>query len=284
MKPITSDTQVYGIIGYPLGHSLSPLLHNYWLKKYHIDACYLAFPIEETAPVDMVIKALFAAGVKGVNVTIPYKEMAYTIADNVSTHAKNAKSVNCLVVDKTGTIKGENTDFYGFLKPLEEKAREVLDKNKNILIIGAGGVARTCAYALTTKDMRNISCLNRNIKRGQSLLEAFDLTGTLYNEVEIIKHLKTFDLIINATPQGLAYLPNTPIDINYIAPHTIIYDLIYNPYETLWLKQARARNIMAISGLDMFLYQAQLSFFHWFHLTPEIIDDDVYTLLRPFLC
>ena len=264
----------YVVIGNPIEHSLSPLVQNYWMKKYGlIDSIYEK---KKTKKEDLenIVKQIRNNELKGANVTVPFKKEIIPFLDDLDDVAKNTQSVNtlCKIKDE---IWGYNTDVGGFKDSL---IRDNIDFNgKDILILGAGGVTPSIIYSLTL-TANKIYISNRTREKAQQLKKK-DLTG----KVEVVdwgQKTETCDLVINTTSVGLKKNENLGLDFRDYKnnKNVLFYDIIYNPEETSFLKEARLRGNKTMNGKKMFLYQARVAFQMWTGVAVEI-DDEVIRLL-----
>jgi len=256
---------LYGIIGYPVKHSLSPLMHNAAFKELGIDAEYKKFEVRPEELEDFFDK-LDQANIKGLNVTVPYKEkvLDFIKLDQKSFYLRNVKAVNTLV--KTDQAwKGFNTDIPGFLKHLKELGFDAEDKK--IAMLGAGGGSRAVSYALANKGAQSIDIFDIDKDKAQRLAEMLKslFSGFLIKVVDNIDELDipSKDALINATPIGLNKNDPCLVDKKMIHKDLFVYDLIYNPAETKLLSLAKAAGARYSNGLGMLLYQGVLSFTHW---------------------
>ena len=257
------------VIGNPIDHSLSPKLHNYWIKKYKIDAVYEKKLLHNNEIEDLIFD-IKEEKIHGINITVPFKKMVIPFLDELSEEAKISQSVNT-IYKKDNKIIGDNTDIEGFKLGLEETGLET--KNKKTLILGAGGVVPSIIIALKKMQVEKIYLSNRTELKATEQKKNFP-------EIEIIKWGDTldFDIIINATSIGLK--EEDKININYqkISKDKFFYDVIYNPPETNFLKNAKKYGGTTRNGKMMFIYQAQKAFFIWHKVIPEI-DNDTIKLL-----
>ena len=266
----------FAIIGNPIGHSLSPTLHNYWFNKYKIVAKYDLLEIQENQ-IKKTIDDIRNGKLKGVNVTTPYKQKVIPFIDKLSSSAIESYSVNTITLDHEKNIVGDNTDIYGLLSGY---LKQIFNKPKNLkaLIIGAGGVAPSVYVALKQSFITDISLINRTYEKSIFLKKKFsDLKILQWFEIQ--KIVKNFDIIINATSLGL----KNSEDFNFLFEDfksSLIYiDTIYNPIETKMIKHLKAKGVKTFNGLDMFIYQGQKSFYLWNKINPEINDDLVNLLV-----
>ena len=265
----------FGIIGDPINHSLSPLLHNYWFKKYKIDASYSILEAKEKDIADVVSK-IKNKTLTGVNVTLPYKQKIINYTDKIVNDAKTSGSVNTLFLDNSDNVIGENTDVFGlqaaYLKEIDKRT------NKKALIIGAGGVSPSVILSLQKSGVKHISIINRTKEKCLFLQKKFETINVLsWDDLEykIGKH----DIIINATSLGLKNGTDFNFDFNDFKNDAVYIDIIYNPLKTKTYKFLEEKGIKVFNGLDMFIYQGQKSFYLWNKINPEI-DDELIQLLN----
>ena len=259
----------YLVIGNPIEHSLSPELHNYWIKKNNLNATYTKLLLEKK-DLPEIFKDLRNDKINGFNVTIPFKQEAINYVDQLSTEAKETKSVNT-IIKKNNIIFGYNTDIYGFELAIRHAKFNL--EGKKILILGAGGVTPSIIYALNKLKVSEILLTNRTKEHAEKIKNKF-------KNITILEWGKdcNFDMVINATSLGLKKIDK--IDFNYENRdrNTIFYDVIYNPKETNFLKEARKRFYKSQNGKMMFIYQAHQAFTLWHNFMPKI-DDEVLELL-----
>ena len=251
----------YLVIGNPIKHSLSPKLHNYWIKKNNIDAVYEKKQLKEN-DINNIISEVRNGKIDGINVTVPFKKSVISFIDELSPEAKETQSVNT-VYKENNKIVGHNTDISGFELALRGINYDV--KNKKIFILGAGGVVSSIILALRKMGVEKIILSNRTKKKAEELKKTFI-------NLEIIDWGKTpeFNMIINATSLGLN--KDDEIKLNYtdIGPNKLFYDVIYNPYQTKFLLKAKQFGNQIENGKMMFIYQAQLAFKIWHNLLPKV--------------
>ena len=257
------------VVGNPIDHSLSPKLHNYWIKKYKIEAVYEKKLLNNNE-IENLIFNIREEKIHGINITVPFKKMVIPFLDELSEEAKISQSVNT-IYKKDNKIIGENTDIEGFRLSLEKVEQEI--KNKKALILGAGGVVPSIIIALKKMQIEKIYLSNR------TELKAIELKKN-FPEIEIIKWGDTldFDIIINATSIGLKEEDEININYQQISKDKFFYDVIYNPPETNFLKNAKKYGGTIRNGKMMFIYQAQKAFFIWHKVIPEI-DSETINLL-----
>ena len=259
----------YIVIGNPIEHSLSPKLHNYWIKENNIDAVYDKKRIDYTE-LENIIFEVKEGKISGINVTVPFKKAAIPFLDELSTEANKTQSVNTIYLNN-GKIIGHNTDAAGF--ELAIKYLKYNINNKRIFILGAGGVVPSIIFSLNKMQASKIILSNRTRYKAENLKE-------LFKNVEIINwgEMPDFDMIINATSLGLKEEDEIKLDISNVGNNKIFYDVIYNPTETNFLKKAKNLGHRVENGKMMFVYQAHQAFTLWHKVMPKI-DSETIKLL-----
>ncbi len=265
----------FGIIGNPIKHSLSPVLHEYWFKKYNINADY---SIIEASDKDLpqIIDKVKQGYFSGINVTLPFKQKIINHVDKVVNDAELTGSVNTVFLNNNKTVIGENTDVYGlqaaYLKEIDNSS------NKKALVIGAGGVSPSVILSIKKTGIENISITNRTNEKCIFLKKKFNfLTIISWNDLK--SEIKNFDIIINATSLGLKNGDDFNFNFSNTKDEAIYIDTIYNPLETRTFKYLKEEGRKVFNGLDMFIYQGQKSFYLWNKINPEI-DDELVELLN----
>ena len=256
------------VIGNPIDHSLSPKLHNFWLKKNKIDAIYEKKLLEEKE-IPKLIESIRKSEINGVNVTVPFKNLVIPFLDSLSSDAKQTNSVNTICVEGDKII-GHNTDIVGFELALRYVNYDV--KRKKALIIGAGGVSPSIILALKNMGCENIYLTNRTLEKAEKIKETF-------NDIIIQKwgDIPEFDIVINATSIGLNK-ENFDLEIKKFGNNKFFYDVIYNPSETNFLKKAKLSGNKTENGKMMFIYQAHQSFALWNKVLPKIDEETIGVL------
>jgi len=256
--------QRYAIIGFPLGYSLSPALHNYFFKEHDLLACYSSLPL-----VREDLAHFFESGIyEGFNVTVPHKEAVIPFLPAVTPIAQSIGAVNTVKRTETGYL-GTNTDADGFLLMLKEDLQLSLT-DRSILLVGAGGAARAISYAALSSGVKRVSIYDRDPLKTRQLIDHYhtpELVDIRSLEISTTPW-KDFDVIINATPIGMENTLNeSPISVDQLeqlSPNALVVDIIYSPAETLLLKMARKRGLTAINGLGMLAGQGVLAQQFWF--------------------
>lgn len=276
---IRGTTALAGVIGWPVAHSRSPLLHNFWLARYGIDGAYVPLPVAPGA-FDVAVHGLRAAGFRGANVTIPHKEAAFAIADRLHRSAVRSGSVNTLVFGQDGTIEAHSTDGDGFVASLEAKGVDVT--RGPVLLLGAGGAARAVAASLLDRGVA-VSVANRTAARSVALAEALSADGqvpvSVIDWADWTDRLPGHALLVNTTSLGMHGGPDdvfTP-DLSRAPDDMVVSDIVYVPRMTPLLTAAVARGLRVVDGTGMLLHQARLGFKCWFGVDPEV-DADIQAL------
>ena len=257
------------IIGSPVSHSLSPLLHNYWLKKYKISGEYVSSEVKPDA-VEAHLLNLPKHGFIGANITLPHKRAAIKVCSEISDTARKVGAVNTLITAPGGKLIGDNTDPYGFIKNLKKANNSWNPRETKALVLGAGGASRSVCYGLLKEGVREIYILNRNRTNAENL-------KTDINDSLIVKSWKDRNLllncatlVVNTTSLGMTGMQDLKISLDNLSEKAIVYDIIYTPLNTSFLDAARQRGNLTINGLGMFLYQAAKSFSLWFGIEPDV--------------
>ena len=259
-------TKKYGIIGNPIKHSLSPILHNYWFEKYEIDASYSIIEIENSE-LPKLINRIKNKDLIGINITLPYKQKIVPHIDVLINDAEITSSVNTVFLDDQGTIVGENTDVFGLQAAYLKEVDNI--NNKNALVIGAGGVSPSVILSLEKCGVKNISIANRTEEKCIFLKKKFKYLNII-NWTNLKNELKSYDIIINATSLGLKNGKDFNFNFDQVKNSLIYIDTIYNPLETKTFKYLKEKNIRVFNGLEMFIYQGQKAFYLWTKINPEI--------------
>lgn len=265
MKQICGTTRWAGVIGWPVKHSKSPLIHNYWCAKYSVDAAYLPLPVPPEA-LPTVIPALPHMGCAGVNLTIPHKELVLPLAQQLDSFAQKIGSVNTLVI-RDGALLGYNTDAYGFWQNLESSAKDI--KRGAAFVAGAGGAARAVVAALAAAGFAPIYIMNRTREKAEALCD-------ISSQVKAVDwsanpgELASCRLLVNTTSLGMHGQPPLELALDALPPDALVTDIVYTPLRTPLLKAATARGLQTVDGLGMLLYQAQKAFELWFGILPEV--------------
>ena len=271
---VDGQTQLVGLIGWPVEHSLSPAMHNAAFDALELNWRYVPLPVAP-GDVEAAVRGLVALGFRGANVTVPHKQAVISMLDSVPPSVRDLGAVNTLVIERkesSTVIKGDNTDNQGFIAALEHK-EVALRGLKNAVVIGAGGAARAVVYALLRSGKGKIVVLNRTVARAQALIAELDhrlqerslLRARSLTPETLVESARAADLLVNATTVGMwphmehsIWSPDVPIPA-----HLTVFDLVYNPLQTRLLEQAQRSGASAISGLEMLVQQGALAFEIW---------------------
>lgn len=263
-----------GVIGHPIKHSKSPVIHNYWIDKYGFEGSYEAIDI---APENLKdeIQRLVDEGYKGFNATIPHKESIMELCDDVAHNANVIGAVNTVTIED-GKLHGQNTDGYGFVHNIFDNTDDFEFEGKRAAILGAGGATRAIASALIGEEIEQIVLLNRTRERAEKLasdiafVSDFIVVEDWDNRSKILDGV---DLLINATSLGMDGQAPLDIDLSTLPDHALVNDIVYSPLETELLKAAKGRNLQTVTGIGMLLHQARPAFKSWFGLLPDVTDE-----------
>ena len=271
---VDANTKLFAVIGNPLGHTLSPFMHNQFIEQTGFNGCYMAFPLEERL-LEQGVKGLIALGVSGCNVTIPYKEAVISYTTALTPLAQLCGAVNTLIPTEQGLL-GDNTDGEGLLAALWEE-HGWSPKGLDIVVIGAGGAAKGICGALALAGAHKITICNRDIRKARDMAQTIESISETKCAVLSLDQLKDYQLyqahhtLINTTSLGMApqveLMP--PVNEEAIGELNLVVDIIYNPLETRLLKLAREHGVKVSSGLGMFIHQGALAYERWTGLKPE---------------
>ncbi|MED4225851.1 shikimate dehydrogenase [Neobacillus cucumis] len=261
--------KLFAVLGNPIGHSMSPVMHNDLFSLYNMNAVYLPFQVKEEE-LKEAVNGLRALGAVGFNVTVPHKSTIMPFLDEIDELAASIGAVNT-VVNQNGKLIGYNTDGLGFLKGLDEYVTKIEDHK--ILVIGAGGAARAIYFTLAKENPVQIDIANRTVEKAVELITEcpYSITSRALTLEEAGNYLGEYDLIIQTTMIGME--PNTeeqPISLENINKQALVCDIIYNPLETSILRDAKERGAAVQNGINMFVYQGALAFEIWTGRLPDI--------------
>jgi shikimate dehydrogenase len=260
---------IAGLVGWPVAHSRSPTIHNYWLDHYKIPGRYVLLPVPPEK-LSIALPGLAALGFRGCNVTTPHKQAVMPMLDRVDELARRIDAVNTIVVEKDGTLTGFNNDGNGFVQSLRDAKADWRPDAGPIVVLGAGGAARAVVASLAAQGAREIRLVNRTFERAQAIAKEFGPPVTAFPWEQRNDALADVALLANATNQGMAGKPALDISLDRLPPHALVGDLIYIPPETPLLAAARARGNMTVNGLGLLLNQARPAFQAWYGVLPDI--------------
>ena len=255
------------IAGWPISHSLSPVLHGYWLRLHGIAGSYqaIAVPPEEFAT---FFCGLAQAGLKGGNITIPHKEAAFALCDELDEEASTIGAVNTVVVED-GRLLGRCTDGFGFAANLDDGAPH-WRQCRTALLLGAGGAARAIIHSMIQAGISSIQIANRSLERAEKLADEFGPATSAISLAQAALEVESCELVVNTTSLGMGRDTRTPLSLERAAPGTIVSDAVYVPLETPLLAEARVRGLTVVDGLGMLLHQAIPGFELWFGVRPQV--------------
>ena len=260
---------IAGLLGWPVAHSRSPTIHNYWLKEHGLAGRYVLFPVPPEK-LSIALPGLAALGLRGCNVTTPHKQAVMPMIQSVDPLARRIGAVNTIVVDKDGALKGFNNDGNGFIQSLRDARPTWRPDSGPIVVLGAGGAARAVVASLADQGAREIRIVNRTFERAQAIATEYGPPVTAYAWEQRGEILADVALLANCTNQGMSGKPALEISLDRLAAGAIVGDLIYTPPETPLLAAARARGNLTVNGLGLLLNQARPAFQAWFGVLPEI--------------
>ena len=271
---IDAKTKVFGLLGNPVGHSMSPFMHNIFLEQCGINGAYMAFAVEKEN-IGAAVRGMHALGIQGANVTIPHKEAVIPYLCGMSKAAQACGAVNTLIYTPEGYY-GDNTDGAGLLAALEAKNGWKAE-GQNILIFGAGGAAKGVSVAMALQGAAKIGIANRTAEKAEQLAKQIAELSDTRTDVISMQELQKpevyqeYSTIVNTTSLGMAPKVDdmVPVCIDALQPHHLVVDLIYNPLETKLLRLAREQGAQTASGLGMFIYQGVLAFEKWNGVRPD---------------
>lgn len=255
------------VIGDPIAHSKSPLIHGFWLEALGIDADYRAVRVLPEELGDYFAARRADPLWRGCNVTIPHKQAALEHVEDRGGVRATIGAINTVLRAEDGALIGTNTDAGGFYAPIADMALE----GAQVVVIGAGGAARAILFALSRVGVGRVTILNRNVLKAAALLASFGLKG---DALPLSAALPPADLLVNASALGMTGQPPLPIDLSPLPEHAVVYDAVYAPLETELLAQARARDLDTVDGLEMLIGQAALAFALFFGAEPPRDRDD----------
>jgi shikimate dehydrogenase len=283
----TGHAKLAGIMGWPVGHSRSPALHNFWLEENGIDGVYVPLGVRPER-FEQALRGLPALGFRGCNLTIPHKQAALAIVDRVEPVARRIGAINTIVVAEDGSIEGRNTDAYGFREHLRESAPGWNPAAGPAVVLGAGGAARAVVAALIGAGVAEIRLVNRtrthaeilagDLQDGSARLSVLDWDGRS-------RALREAGVLVNTTSLGMDGQPTLDVDLGGLPPEAVVVDIVYVPLETGLLAAARRRGHVAVEGLGMLLHQGRPGFEAWFgapvRVTPALRAALLATLAPP---
>ena len=256
-----------GVIGCPIKHSKSPIIHGHWMEQYNIDGKYQKIEIKPES-LDVEIKRLINENYNGFNVTVPHKEEIFKLCDEVDEKAKTIGAVNTVLI-KDKKLHGTNTDAFGFIQNLKESSNLIL-KDKSVLLLGAGGAARAIIYGLLDEGVSKVYISNRTRERAENLVTMSP------NKIDVVDWdvkediLNEIDLLVNSTSLGMQGQAELSINLSNLKSGTVVTDIVYSPLKTPLLQDAENRGHDVVTGLGMLLHQARPAFEAWTGTLPDV--------------
>ena len=266
---VSGAARIAGVMGWPIDHSLSPQLHGFWLNSYRIDGAYIPLAVKPER-LEEALRALPALGFAGVNLTAPHKEAAIKIVDICDDTATRIGAINTVEVQSDGSLRGSNTDGYGFLQSVHEGAPDWKPASGPAVLVGAGGAARAICVALQGAGVPEIRIVNRTAERSAELAEEFGAPVTALPWAERVAALKGVSLLVNTTVLGMRGQPPLDLDLQFLPQLAVVADIVYAPLKTALLFDAETRQNKIVDGLGMLLHQARPGFAAWFGHEPEV--------------
>ncbi|SHH00099.1 shikimate dehydrogenase [Cognatishimia maritima] len=260
------------VIGHPIAHSKSPMLHGYWLKKYGIAGHYIPMDVKPE-DLETVLRNMHKMGFVGANVTIPHKTRALDIADQVTDRATLIGAANTLIFHEDGKILADNTDGYGFIQNLRQSAPDWDPTAGAAVVLGAGGAARAVVASLLDVGVPEIFISNRTRVRAEQLRDDFGARLKVVEWVKAGEVLEDGATIVNTTSLGMTGKPDLKVSLDGLQPGSLVTDLVYTPLMTPFLTEAKERGCVTVDGLGMLLHQATPGFERWFGPRPEVTDE-----------
>jgi shikimate dehydrogenase len=272
MSATSSRFLLAGVMGWPVMHSRSPLLHNYWFRQHGLAGAYVPLAIEPGKLAD-ALRALYPLGFAGCNLTIPHKQAAMSVVDEVDEVARRIGAISCVTVRDDGSLTGANNDCYGFIEHLKQTCLSWRADAGAAVVFGAGGGARAVCYALMREGVSEIRVINRTLERAQHLAADFGpplraLPWSGRNDA-----LAGAGIIVNTTSQGMMGQPPLDIRLDAAPLSALAYDIIYVPLETPFLAAARQRGLATLNGLGMLLHQGRPAWKNWFGIDTAVTDE-----------
>ncbi|NHF72939.1 shikimate dehydrogenase [Paracoccus xiamenensis] len=268
-QPPVSHAPLAGVIGWPIAHSRSPLLHGHWLQRYGLAGHYIPIPVRPENLAE-VLRTLPRMGFVGVNVTIPHKEAVLQIADIVTDRAALIGAANTLIFREDGKIHADNTDGYGFIANLTQNAPDWCPDRGAAAVIGAGGAARAVVASLLESGVPELRITNRTKLRADQIKNEFGAKVVVYDWAQAGNMLEGATTVVNATSMGMTGKPALRVPLDALSPGTLVTDLVYTPLMTDFLLEAQSRGCQVVDGLGMLLHQAAPGFERWFGRRPEV--------------
>ena len=258
-----------GVMGWPVMHSRSPMMHNYWFKKHGLAGTYVPLAIRPEH-LSAALRGLHPLGFAGVNVTIPHKQEAMKMVHEVDTLAKSIGAISCVIVRSDGSLAGTNNDCYGFIHAVRQEQPGWQADAGPVVVIGAGGGSRAVCYGLAQEGAREIRVVNRTLARAKGIAQEFGGPISALPWEQRHEVLGGAAMVVNTTSCGMVGQPALDIELDKLPQSALVADIIYIPLETPFLAAARRRGNSTINGLGMLLNQGRPAWKAWFGIEPEV--------------
>jgi len=258
-----------GVMGWPVAHSRSPVIHNHWIRQYGLNGSYGLFPVRPER-LEAALRGLSALGMAGCNITLPHKVQAMQWVDQVDPLGQRMGAINLVVVQADGALHGFNTDGYGFIQSLRDAKPDWRADAGPIVVLGGGGAARAIVLSLIDAGASSIRLINRTRSKAQALADEFGPAMTVCDWSERHDALAGAAMLVNSTDQGMHGKTDLDLRLDALPTAALVCDALYIPLETTLLAAARARGNLTVNGLGMLLNQARPAFKAWFGVDPEV--------------
>jgi len=272
---------IAGLLGWPVAHSRSPVIHNHWLARYGIPGRYVLFPVPPEK-LEAAVRGLSALGLRGCNVTTPHKQAVFQLLDRVDDLARRIGAVNTVVVESDGTLAGFNNDGNGFIQSLRDASPGWRPDRGPVLVVGAGGAGRAVVASLAAQGATEIRLANRSEEKAQEIAAVVGPAVKVVAWEERAAAAEGVTLLANATSLGSAGKPPLDMPLDRLPRSALVGDLIYVPPVTPLLAAAKARGNITVNGLGLLLNQARPAFNAWFGVMPEITPELVEAIEATF--
>jgi shikimate dehydrogenase len=266
---MTDSYRLAGVMGWPVAHSRSPLLHRYWLRHHGIDGDYVRLPVTPDG-LERALRALAPMGFAGCNLTVPHKEKAVAMLDRIEPVARRIGAVNTVIVGEHGRLEGRNSDAFGFIANLRGAVPKWRADSGPVAVLGAGGAARAVVAALVAEGVAEIRLANRSAEHAEALAAGVEAKLALVPWRDRAAMLNGAALLVNTTSLGMAGAPSLDLALDELPKSAIVNDIVYVPLETPLIAAARNRGNVAVDGLGMLLHQGRPGFAAWFGIEPQV--------------
>ena len=270
-----------GVMGWPIHHSRSPIIHSHWMAEHGLRGAYLPLPVNP-ARLGEALTGLSALGFAGCNLTLPHKVQALECISEMDDVARQIGAINTVVVQADGRLRGTNTDAFGYIQSLREGHAAWQAQSGPAVVLGAGGAARAVVWALADAGVREIRLLNRSLDKAQAMAAEFGAPVQALDWAQRHAALADASLLVNTTTQGMQGQPALDIQLDALPRHAVVSDIVYTPLETDLLLRAQARGNPTVGGLGMLLHQARPAFAAWFGVMPEVTPALWQAVLKTF--